>query len=243
MTYQVAQSNFVELNINNAKSWALAIDDVDKTQSDLNLMNIFTAAAAEDMRVAVDGTVLTGIINLAAVANQGNTAGLISGNLALGAATVPVAVTELTVVAYILRLGQALDEQNAPETGRFLVIPSAMAALLKDSPLKEVQITGDGTSIARNGKLGMIDRFTVYSSNNLPIGVGVGAGPGGMSAGENVVYAGVPSATAFASQIVKNETLPNPDSFGELMRGLQVFGFSVVKPEGLAQGVVTLAHT
>jgi len=29
------------------------------------------------------------------------------------------------------------------------------------------------------------------------------------------------------------ETLPNPDSFGQLIRGLNVYGFEVIKPEAL----------
>ena len=238
LTYQVAGTNLVELSIDKARSWALACDDIDKYQSDLNLMQIFTAAAAEDLRVAVDAVVLVGLLNGAAATNRGLTAGAISGNIDLGVTVTPEAITEATVIEFILRMGQALDENNAPENGRFLVIPAAMAALLKDSDLKQVQITGDGTSPIRNGKIGMIDRFTVYNSNSLPTGVA-----GGLAAGEHAIYAGVPSATAFAAQIVKNETLPNPDSFGELMRGLQVFGYKVVKPEGLCQGIVTLAHT
>jgi hypothetical protein len=38
------------------------------------------------------------------------------------------------------------------------------------------------------------------------------------------------SALTFASQLVKNEILPNPHDFGQLMRGLQVFGYEVIKP-------------
>ena len=246
LTYEVPADGSVELSIDKAKSWALSCDDIDKMQSDLNLMQIFTAAAAEDLKVAVDAHVLDEMLGDAIAANRGATAGAISGNINLGApgAGAPVAVTEANVIEFILRMGQALDEQNAPETGRWLVIPSAMTALLKDSELKQAYLTGDSTSPMRNGKIGMIDRFTIYNSNNLPNGGDAGAGVAyGLGAGEFAIYAGVPSACAFAGQIVKNETLPNPDTFGELMRGLQVYGYQTVKPEGLVEGVVTLAHS
>lgn len=235
LTYQVPTSTSIALAIDTAKSWAIAVDDIDKVQSDLSLMQTFSASAAENLKVAVDGDVLSRLLGGAAINNKGATAGLISGNLNLGATTTPVVVTALNVISTILSMAQALDEQNVPDVGRFIVIPSAMARLLKESDLRQVQITGDGTSPLRNGKIGMIDRFTVYVSNNLPTGVA-----GTLAAGETAIYAGVPSATAFASQIVKNETLPSPDTFGHLMRGLQVYGMQVVKPEGLVEAIVSV---
>ena len=69
-------------------------------------------------------------------------------------------------------------EQNIPETGRWLVIPAWLAAMIKKSELRDVSLSGDGASMLRNGRLGMIDRFTLYMSNLLPSGTG-----GGLAAG------------------------------------------------------------
>ncbi len=239
LTYEVPAGAVVELSIDTAKSWAFTIDDIDKHQSDLNLMSIFADAASEQLKVVIDTDVLLKMKGTAHADNSGKTAGAISGNIDLGAATADADiedVSEATAVEYILRLGQVLDEQNAPETGRWVVVPASYAAVLKDSLLRFANEMGDSQSIVRNGKIGMIDRFTVYTSNNLPTTTPTA------KVGTHV-YAGVPSSLAFASQIVKNETLPNPDSFGELMRGLQVFGYKTVKPEGLVEGVVAVAHT
>ena len=65
-------------------------------------------------------------------------------------------------------MGTVLDEQNIPETGRWLVISLWFGGLIKKSDLANASISGDGVSLARNGRLGMIDRFTLYSSNLLP---------------------------------------------------------------------------
>ena len=46
------------------------------------------------------------------------------------------------------------------------------------------------------------------------------------------------SAITFASQIAKVESLPNPNDFGTLVRGLNVYGYKVVKPEALAMALV-----
>ena len=66
-----------------------------------------------------------------------------------------------------LDMGQCLDGQNVPEDGRWAVIPAWMASLIKRSDLKQAYLTGDSVSPLRNGKLGMVDRFTLYVSNNL----------------------------------------------------------------------------
>jgi len=247
LTYGVPGENMVELSIDTAKAWAFTIDDIDKHQSDLNLMSIFADAASEQLKVVVDKDVLTKMKDTAAAENRGKTAGAISGNLNLGTGVAfgdPLILsTSNLVVQTILDMGQALDEQNAPETGRWVVLPAWAIQNLKtpetgtnaSSALVGANTMGDGTSILRNGKVGTIDRFTIYSSNQLPVANTTGGTP----TVATTIYAGVPSSCAFASQIVKNETLPNPDSFGELMRGLQVYGYKTVKPEGLVQAVVS----
>jgi hypothetical protein len=126
-----------------------------------------------------------------------------------------------------------LDEQNIPETGRWLVIPAWMAARIKMSELRDASLTGDGQSMLRNGRLGMIDRFTVYSSNLLANGV-----PAGLAAGEWAVYAGVQNAFTFATQMTKMETLRSESTFGTIMRGLQVYGSKVIDPTALVQAIV-----
>jgi hypothetical protein len=90
-------------------------------------------------------------------------------------------------------MGQVLDEQNVPETGRWFVIPPALAARIKKSDLKQVNFTGDDTSPIRNGKLGMLDRFTLYVSNNLPK----------CRHGEYTIFGGTRDAISWASQLTK----------------------------------------
>lgn len=72
----------------------------------------------------------------------------------------------------------------------------------------------------------MIDRFEIYNSNNiLPV-----------TEGTVKCYSAIfghKSAITFASQLVENETIPNPKDFGKLMRGLQVYGYEVIKPESM----------
>jgi hypothetical protein len=220
----------IQLLIDKGEYFAAVEDDVDKIQSDIVLMNTWSKDASEKMKIKIDQRVLAAMPAGVATANKGATAGRISGNINLGITATPVAITKSNVLDYIVDLSTVLDEANAPESDRFLVIPAKMAGMIKKSDLKDAALAGDTTSILRNGRLGMIDRFTVYMSHNLPV-----------TSGKFSILAGHKMGTTFASQMTNMETIRSEVTFGNIIRGLQVYGYKVVKPEALALGVVTLA--
>jgi len=227
LTNQVPTSAPIELLIDQGKYFAVVLDDVDAVQTDVKLMDMFTNDATEQMKIAIDAQILDGVKAAAATTNKGATAGAISGNVNLGTDASPRAVTKANIIDLILDAGQVLDEQNVPESGRWLVIPSWMAAMIKNSDLKQAYLTGDSVSPLRNGKLGMIDRFQVYVSNNLPK----------TADGDSYLLAGTKDAITFASQMTNVETLRAQSTFGNIVRGLNVFGYSVIKPEALVNMV------
>lgn len=236
------EGSVVDLLIDKGKYFNTVLDDVMDVQSDLNALSMWSDDAGEQMKIKIDTAVLLDILGDADAENRGLTAGEISGDVNLGVTGTPLAVVprspgtgEVEVLDVLLRLGQALDEQNIPETGRWVVMPTWAATMIKMSELRQAYLSGDGTSILRNGRLGMVDRFTLYTSNLLPSGSDVG------QAGEWVIYAGHPHALTFASQISKVETLRAETTFGTLLRGLQVFGYKVLDGTALAQAVVTKA--
>lgn len=228
---QRPESPTVELLIDKGKYWSAIVDDVQDVQSDIAMMNMWAQDASEQMKIAIDTQVLGTIYPDIATDNKGATAGRISGNINLGATGAPVAVTTNDVLDFILDMGQVLDEVNRPETGRFLVLPYWMTTLLKKSDIKDASLTGDGQTPLRNGRVGMIDRFTIYQSNNLP-----NVDDGGNQA--FTIFAGVKSGLTFASQLVKTETLRAESTFGNIMRGLQVYGYKVIDGECLVGGYV-----
>lgn len=228
LTNQVPNSTPIELNIDQGKYFAVVLDDVDSVQADVKLMDMFTNDATQQMRIAIDGDVLNGVKAAAATANKGATAGVLSGNINLGTDASPRAITKANVLDLILDAGQVLDEQNVPETGRWMVIPAWMAAMIKSSELRQAYLTGDNQSTLRTGKIGMIDRFTVYISNNLPK----------TGDGDSYIMAGTKDAISFASQMTNVETLRAQTTFGNIVRGLNVYGYAVTKPEALVNMVV-----
>ena len=157
----------LQLIIDKGEYFACVEDDVDQVQTDMNLMDMWSKDASERMKIKIDQRVLTDLLPDVSANNKGQTAGAISGNIDLGVAGTPEALTTSNVIGKIVDMGTVLDEANCPEGNRFLVIPAKMAGLIKQSDLKDASITGDGSTPLRNGRLGMIDRFTVYVSHNL----------------------------------------------------------------------------
>ena len=247
LTNEVPTSTPLELNIDQGQYFSVVLDDVDAVQADVKLMDMFTNDASEQMKITIDADVLNGVKAGAAAANKGATAGVISGNINLGATYATRAISKTNVLDLILDMGQVLDEQNVPETGRWLVIPSWMAAMIKNSDLKQAYLTGDSQSPLRNGKLGMIDRFTLYVSNNLPTATDLGSdsATGGTGTAADVagwnILAGTRDAISFASQMANVETIRAQSTFGNIVRGLNVYGYKVTKPEALVNALVSKA--
>jgi hypothetical protein len=206
INYQDLEDDKIELLIDKAKYFAFKVDDVDEVQSDIAIVNKTTQDAAEQMKIVVDQDVLGSVYSDAA-------------NVLAS-----TAVTASNVLVWIINAGVALDEANVPEAGRWLVIPPWIAGMIKQSDLKDASLAGDGTSIMRNGRLGMIDRFTLYNSNNIAL-TGVAA------TGTFHCMAGTKHFISFASQFVKTETLRLQNSFGDAIRGLKVYGYKATKPE------------
>lgn len=239
LVYEVPAPSVIELQIDKAYYFGVNVSDVLEYQAQPNLMDMFTTDAANQMKIKIDTECLLAVSTGADAANVGATAGKLSGAYNMGTDAAPLTLTSGAsgnILASITALASILDEQNVPESDRFLIITPFERNLLMSSNLAQAQFMGDSTSIVRNGKIGRIDRFDVYVSNLLPkANVNFAYdGTANTSAKRHAIYAGHKSAWTFASQINKVESIANHADFGQLIRGLVVYGRKVVKPEGYA---------
>ena len=209
LSYADVTSSTIELNINKAKSYAFKVDDILRQQADIDFMNAAAEDAAQNMKIAIEQDVFANVGAGSSLTDVNSSeAGTNAGN----------------ILGHILTAGRTLDENNIPETERFMIIDPATAAIIKNSDLKQAYLTGDAESPIRNGNIGMIDRFTVYVSNNLPSSGSVTTG-----------LFGHPKAVAYASQMTNTETVRLESSFGDGVRGLAVYGYKVVVPTAIGE--------
>ncbi len=229
LNYQDPESPNIELEIDQAKYFAFKGYDVDKMQADINFMNEFTADGGEQMKIEIDSDVLGAVYADAHADNAGNTAGRKSNDIQLGIAGTPLMLNKSNILDVIVDYGTVLDEQNVPESSRFLIMPPKMCGLVKKSELKDASLSGDGKSLLRNGRLGVIDRFELFTSNLLNV-----------TGGEYDIIFGQKHALTFAAQFEKLEEVRAQNDFGDYIRGLNVYGYEVIKPEALGHSVARL---
>ena len=255
LNYEVPTPIFQDMQVNKGKYFGVQVNDVLAYQSDMNLMNMFTEDAAKQLKIQIENEVFFNnfVTEGPAAANEGGTAGAISAAYNLGTDVTPIdQATPENVLKAILRMSTVLDEQNVPEDGRWLVLTPFDRHLLMQSTLAQAYFTGDNSSVIRSGKIGSIDRFDVYVSNLLPRGAAGKALVAGLTdpatggavasaKARRVMVAGTKAAGSFAMTVNKTEPLRNQTDFGDIVRGLAVYGRKVVKPEALVVAQVGTA--
>ena len=252
LTSEVPVPIYADMQIDQGKYFSVQVNDVLAHQADLDLMNMFTDDAAKQLKISIENDTFFNwfVTSGANASNKGATAGAISGAYNLGTDTAPIdQATPANVLNAILQMSSTLDEQNVPEDGRWLIISPRDRQLLMQTDIAQAYFTGDQSSTIRSGKIGMLDRFTVYVSNLLPKGAAGKALVAGLSAtsggatlsnakARRMMVAGTSHACSFASQISKTEPLRNQTDFGDIVRGLAVYGRKVVKDEALVTAIV-----
>jgi hypothetical protein len=124
------------------------------------------------------------------------------------------------------RMARLLDEQNVPEEGRWFVAGPDFYEQLGQSGSKLLSVDFNaGQGSIRNGLVssGKLRGFDMYKSNNIA----------GTDNATGKCLAGHMSSTATANTILSTEVLRDPTSFGDIVRGLHVYGCKVLRDEAL----------
>lgn len=175
-------------------------------------------------------------------------ANFVSGGSTSDSIAVGVSGTfDATPLRVLNRMNRLMDQLNVPKDNRWVVVDPVFAEILMDENSKLVNNdfnTGDNGIGLNNGKLSSdkIRGFRVYESNNLAT---IGTGPGtpdnnGSSANYGVIVAGHDSAVASAEMINKTETFRDPNSFGDVVRGMHMYGRKILRPEGLIRAIYNI---
>lgn len=162
----------------------------------------------------------------------------VSGGSSSDSVAVGVSGTyDVTPLAVLNRINRLMDVQNVDKDGRWVVLDPVYIEILMDENSKFMNHDYQMSEGLDNGKIASnkIRGFDIYSSNNLPqFGTGAGTGDNnGSSANYGFIVAGQKSAVATAEKINKTESFRSPNTFGDVVRGLHMYGRKILRPQAL----------
>ncbi len=223
----------VSLTVDTANAFKFIVDDIETNMSHVNWRDVATSSAAYALRDAFDegviATMFSGVASSSPnhILGSDNATDLASGTFdGTGNLDIGFGSNEHDPIDVLSHMARLLDEQNIPEEGRwFLANPEFYEVLVQSSSkLLSVDYNAGQGSI-RNGLVssGKLRGFNMYKTNNIASTTN--------AAGKCI--AGHISSTATAQTITSTEVIRDPDSFGDIVRGLHVYGSKVLRDGAL----------
>jgi len=221
------------LVVDSAKAFKFIVDDIETNMSHVNFKEVATSSAAYALRDSYDAAVIATMFSGVSSSSPDHILGSDSatdlaagtfdgtGNLDIGFGS-----SEHDPIDVMARMARLLDEQNVPEEGRWFVAGPDFYEVLGQASSKLLSVDFNaGQGSIRNGLVssGKLRGFEMYKSNNIA----ATSNAAGKCLGGHI------SSTATAQTIISTETLRDPSSFGDIVRGLHVYGAKVLRPEAL----------
>jgi len=220
------------LVVDSAKAFKFIVDDIETKMSHVNFKEVASSSAAYALKDSFDAAVIANMFSGLSSSSPDHTLGADSAT-ALGAGVYDGAGSvdlgtsgETDPLDLMARMARLLDEQNVPEEGRWFVAGPDFYEQLSQSGSKLLSVDYNaGQGSIRNGLVssGKLRGFSMYKSNNIAA----------TSNATGKCLAGHISSTATAQTIISTEVLRDPSSFGDIVRGLHVYGSKVLRPEAL----------
>jgi len=219
------------LVVDSANAFKFIVDDIEKNMSHVNFKEVASSSAAYSLKDAYDAAVLaTMFAGVPASAPNhilgSDSATDLGAGVFDGAGNIDLGQSETDPLDVMARMARLLDEQNVPEEGRWFVASPDFYEVLGQSSSKLLSVDYNaGQGSIRNGLVssGKLRGFDMYKSNNIAATTN--------AAGK--CMAGHISSTATANTILSTEVLRDPTSFGDIVRGLHVYGAKVLRGEAI----------
>ena len=229
------------LVIDKANSFKFIVDDIEERLSHINFASVGASSAAYTLKDTMDSEVLSTMFAGVSTSSpdhrlggdgNGSAIASFSANDPLDMGNVSGELSPLKIMARMARL---LDDSQVPEEGRWFVAKPEFYEELADTDSKLMSSDfnqGDGG--VRNGLVasGQIRGFSMYKSSNVPATTG--------STATGQCLGGHISSTATAQSILNIETLRDTDTFGDIVRGLHVYGRQVLRDDAIVKAVYTI---
>tara|TARA_B100001059_G_C17798423_1_gene564610 strand:+ start:977 stop:1948 length:972 start_codon:yes stop_codon:yes gene_type:complete len=220
------------LVVDSAKAFKFIVDDIEANMSHVNFKEVATSSAAYALRDSFDAAVIESMFSGCSASTPNHILGAdhadkLGAGVFDGTGGVDLGLSgETDPLDLMARMARLLDEQNVPEEGRWFVAGPDFYEQLGQSGSKLLSVDFNaGQGSIRNGLVssGKLRGFSMYKSNNIA----------DTSNATGKVLAGHMSSTATAQTIISTEVLRDPSSFGDIVRGLHVYGAKVLRDEAL----------
>ena len=219
------------LVVDSANAFKFIVDDIESNMSHVNFKEIASSSAAYALKDAYDAAVLATMFAGLSASSPNHVLGADSAtDLAAGvfdgSGAADLGASETDPLDLMARMARLLDEQNVPEEGRWFVASPDFYEVLGQSSSKLLSVDYNaGQGSIRNGLVssGKLRGFDMYKSNNIAA----------TSNAAGKCLAGHISSTATANTILSTEVLRDPTSFGDIVRGLHVYGAKVLRDEAI----------
>ena len=220
------------LVVDSAKAFKFIVDDIETKMSHVNFKEVASSSAAYALKDSFDAAVIANMFSGLSASSPDHVLGAdnataLGANVYDGTGSVDIGLSsETDPLNLMARMARLLDEQNVPEEGRWFVAGPDFYEQLGQSSSKLLSVDFNaGQGSIRNGLVssGKLRGFDMYKSNNIAA----------TSNATGKVLAGHISSTATAQTIISTEVLRDPSSFGDIVRGLHVYGSKVLRDEAL----------
>ena len=229
------------LVIDKANSFKFIVDDIEERLSHINFASVGASSAAYTLKDTMDSEVLSAMFAGVSTSSPDHRLGGDGNGSALASFTSndPLDMGnvsgELSPLKIMARMARLLDDSQVPEEGRWFVAKPEFYEELADTDSKLMSSDfnqGDGG--VRNGLVasGQIRGFSMYKSSNVPATTG--------STATGQCLGGHISSTATAQSILNIETLRDTDTFGDIVRGLHVYGRQVLRDDAIVKAIYTI---
>ena len=223
----------VSLVVDTANAFKFIVDDIETNMSHVNFRDVATSSAAYALRDAFDeGVIATMFAGVSAatpnhILGSDDATDLAAGTFdGTGNLDIGFGSSEHDPIDVLSRMARLLDEQNIPEEGRWFLASPEFYEIHVQSSSKLLSVDYNaGQGSIRNGLVssGKLRGFDMYKTNNIAA----------TSNAAGKCLAGHMSATATAQTITSTEVIRDPDSFGDIVRGLHVYGAKVLRPDAM----------
>lgn len=228
----------ITLVVDSAKAFKFIVDDIETNMSHVNFKEVASSSAAYSLKDSYDAAVLTTMFAGVSASAPDHVIGAdaAAGSAGVGETTASVdlgVASEVDPLDLMARMARLLDDQSVPEENRWFVASPDFYEELSQSGSKLLSVDFNaGQGSIRNGLVssGKLRGFDMYKSNNIP----------SVSTATGQCLAGHMSSTATANTILSTEVIRDPSSFGDIVRGLHVYGAKVLRDDAMVKAFYTI---